>query len=231
MARATKADSVSAQLLACFEKRFRDGPTIRAELQIPATEFSVTVLFGPSGCGKSTVLRCLAGLERPESGNTSFLNEIWFDAEQRVNRSPQDRGIGYMFQEYALFPHLTVEQNIEYGLKPSQPTGWRQTVAKIIERFELTSLKHRLPLQISGGQQQRVALARSLVKRPRLLLLDEPLSALDSELRETLRCEMRNILSDLRIPVILVTHDRREAMAIADRVIVMNAGRMLHSGF
>jgi len=221
---------VSSELHACFEKQFLHGPTITAEFQAPANEFSVTVLFGPSGCGKSTILRCLAGLERPEFGIITLGNELWFDARKKVRRSPQGRGIGYLFQEYALFPHMTVEKNIAYGLRSLQPSCRQERVTQMLGRFHLTDLKNRLPSQISGGQQQRVALARTLVTSPKLLLLDEPLSALDSGLRDNLRCEMRNLLSDLKIPVVFVTHDRREAMAIADCVIVMHSGRMLQKG-
>lgn len=215
---------MSGDLVARFEKRFPRGAVIAADLIQPADQFSVTILFGPSGCGKTTVLRCLAGLERPETGRIDFRGDVWFDAAQRICRTPQHRDIGFLFQDYALFPHLTVEQNIGYGLRADAPAMRQRKIGEMLERFELSGLDRRYPHQISGGQQQRVALARTMIRRPKLLLLDEPLSALDAVLRETLRSQLRRMLAEFAIPVIVVTHDRTEAMALGDRVAVMEAG-------
>lgn len=215
---------MSGELVARFEKRFPRGAVITADLIQPADEFSVTILFGPSGCGKTTVLRCLAGLERPETGTIEFRGDIWFDAAQRISRTPQQRDIGFLFQDYALFPHLTVGQNIDYGLRAETTEKRLQAIGEMLERFQLNGLEHRYPHQISGGQQQRVALARVVIRRPKLMLLDEPLSALDSVLRDSLRSQLRRLLAEFAIPVIVVTHDRTEAMSLGDRVAVMEAG-------
>jgi molybdate transport system ATP-binding protein len=212
-------------LVARFVKRFPGGATIAADLRIPPG-FSVTTLFGPSGCGKTTVLRCLAGLERPCEGSIRTGSHVWFDAAARACLSPQQRDIGFLFQDYALFPHLTVAQNIGYGLRG----GSDSRVSELVDLFELAGLEHRRPHQISGGQQQRVALARVLARRPKLLLLDEPLSALDAMLREQLRFELRRLLGRFEIPVIVVTHDRTEAIALSDQIVVMESGCIRQSG-
>jgi len=210
-------------LTADFHLTHPRGPTIHGVLEMPATTHSITVLFGPSGCGKTTALRCLAGLERPERGRIQFGDQVWFDFESRTHLSPQDRGIGFVFQDYALFPHLRVVENIEYGLHALTMLERQTRVNEVIERFGLNEVRHRRPSQISGGQQQRAALARSLVTRPRLLLLDEPLSALDTGLRNELREDLRRHLQALDIPVVLVTHDEDEARLLADRVIKMGS--------
>jgi molybdate transport system ATP-binding protein len=211
-------------LTAEFEKHFRGGPVIRATLTQLADSFSITVLFGPSGCGKTTILRCLAGLERPEQGFVRCGPETWFDAAGQVFLPPQRRGIGYLFQDYALFPHLTVARNIAYGLANLSRADRGRKVAEIVALLHLTGLEDRYPAQLSGGEQQRVALARAVVRRPRLLLLDEPLSALDAPTREQLRRDLRRLLAELATPAILVTHDRTEALALADQVIVLDRG-------
>jgi len=221
---------MSTELAAQFVKRFGNEVTIAGSMCRPADRFSVTVLFGPSGCGKTTTLRCLAGLERPEEGRITIGQTTWFDAERRVFLSPQQRDIGYLFQEYALFPHLTVAQNIAYGLRGLSRNEKRRRVGEMLERFQLAGLEDRYPQQASGGEQQRIALARVLVRRPRLLLLDEPLSALDQPTREQLRLELRHTLVEFGIPVVLVTHDRIEAMALADHLIVQDRGRVRQQG-
>jgi molybdate transport system ATP-binding protein len=214
-------------LTAHFTKRFSSGAVIRAELRQSGRAPSVTVLFGPSGCGKTTVLRCLAGLERPEEGAIQFGAETWLDAEKSICVPPQRRGIGFVFQDYALFPHLTVEGNIGYGLSHAEH---RRCVRDVLERFTLTEAAGRHPHQLSGGQQQRVALARAMIRRPRLLLLDEPLSALDTALREHLRGELRRLLAACEIPVVVVTHDRTEALALGDELVVMSSGAPQQTG-
>ncbi len=220
----------ATELTAGFEKRFPGGTMIQVELRRPADPFSLTVLFGPSGSGKSTTLRCLAGLEKPERGIIRFGDEIWSDAARGIFLPPQRRRIGYLFQDYALFPHLRVAQNIGYGLGQVAPPERRQRIEEIVALLGLTGLDDRYPRQLSGGQQQRVALARALVCQPRLLLLDEPLSALDAPTREHLRRQLRRWLVELRMSTILVTHDPIEALALGDHVVVFEAGRVRQSG-
>ena len=217
-------------LLADFEKRFAGGPAIWVKLHHPVTGLSLTVLFGPSGSGKSTTLRCLAGLEKPDSGSIRFGDEIWFDAERNIFLPPQQRRIGYLFQDYALFPHLTVKQNIAYGLGKLSAAARRQRIEEMTALLGIAGLEDRYPRQLSGGQQQRVALARTLVCRPRLLLLDEPLSALDAPTREQLRRQLRRWLVELQISALLVTHDRIEALALGDHLALFDAGRVCQSG-
>jgi molybdate transport system ATP-binding protein len=216
-------------LIANLTKRF-PGVTIRAELHRPARGHSVTVLFGASGCGKTTVLRCLSGLERPEEGVIQFGSVTWFEASRGVCLPPQERGIGFVFQDYALFPHLTVAGNVGYSLGGLPATERRRRVGELLTRFQLSGQASQRPRQLSGGQQQRVALARALAARPRLLLLDEPLSALDAALREQLRTELRRLLAACDIPVLLVTHDRDEALALGDHLVVMCGGSVRQSG-
>jgi molybdate transport system ATP-binding protein len=221
---------MSAELLARFVKRFGREVMVEAHFRQPTDRFSITVLFGPSGCGKTTTLRCLAGLERPEEGQITFQETPWFDAERRVFLTPQQRDIGYLFQDYALFPHLKVAGNIAYGLRSVSRSEQRRRVGAILDLFHLRGLENRHPHQVSGGEQQRIALARVLVRRPRLLLLDEPLSALDQPTRQQLRPELRRLLMQFGIPVVLVTHDRIEAMALADHLIVLDHGRVRQQG-
>jgi molybdate transport system ATP-binding protein len=217
-------------LIARFTKRFPGGVAIHGALSQPLRGHSVTVLFGPSGCGKTTVLRCLAGLERPEEGLIQFGTETWFDAARGVSLAPQQRGIGFVFQDYALFPHLTVAGNVGYSLRGVSAVARQRRIAETLQRFGLEPLAQHRPRLLSGGQQQRVALARALVGRPRLLLLDEPLSALDAPLREELRADLRRLLTASEIPVMLVTHDRDEALSLGDELVVMSGGLVRQSG-
>jgi molybdate transport system ATP-binding protein len=221
---------MSEGFAADFEKYFPDGPVIRAHLERPADACAVTVLFGPSGAGKTTVLRCLAGLERPEAGWIRWGAETWFDATREIFLPPQRRGIGYLFQEYALFPHLTVAGNIGYGLTHLPRADRRRRVAELLDLMQLVGLENRYPKHLSGGQQQRVALARALARRPQVLLLDEPLSSLDAPTREQLRWELRRWLLNLKTPTVLVTHDRVEALALGDHVVVLDQGGVCQSG-
>lgn len=221
---------MTARIEARFEKRFPGGMVIEADWNQPAESFSVTVLLGPSGCGKTTTLRCLAGLARPDSGFIRWGNDGWFDADRRIHLLPQERGVGYCFQDYALFPHLTVRRNVGYGLHGLATTERNRHVENILDLFQIAELGERYPHQISGGQQQRVALARTMVSSPRLLLLDEPLSALDDATRIQIRSELRHLLSTLRVPTLVVTHDRVEAMALADQIIVLDKGKVRQQG-
>jgi molybdate transport system ATP-binding protein len=221
---------MTPELIAQFEKHFPGGPVIRGALRLRADGPSVTVLFGPSGSGKTTILRCLAGLERPDSGHVRFGDETWYDSARRIDWAPQRRGVGYLFQEHALFPHLTIAGNIAYGLGGVPGLDKRRRVAEAVRLLGLEGLEGRYPNQLSGGQRQRVALARALVRRPRLLLLDEPLSALDAPTREQLRWELRRLLLDVGTPTLLVTHDRVEAIALGDWVVVLCEGRVCQEG-
>src|SRR5438552_11070092 len=211
---------MSPELSAEFERCFPRGPLIRVKVKVPTDAFSITVLFGPSGSGKTTVLRCLAGLDRPDRGHIRFEGETWFDAARGIFLSPQRRGIGYLSQEYALFPHLTVARNIAFGLGDLDASPRQQHVHKMLGLLGLAGLESRWPRQLSGGEQQRVALARALVRQPRLLLLDEPLAALDAPTREHLRRELRRLLAELQVPTVLVAHDRIEALALGDTVVL-----------
>ena len=220
------ADEITAD----FEKAYPAGPTIHGVLRVPLGRPHVTVLFGPSGSGKTTVLRCLAGLERPTRGRIMFGTETWFDANTGKTASPQSRSIGYLFQDYALFPHLTVADNIAYALKGMSHAERVAQMHPLIRLLQLEGLEARRPGQLSGGQQQRVALARVLARRPRLLLLDEPLSALDAPTREQVRGELRGLLRNQGAPAICVTHDWVEALTLADEVAVIAVGRVLQVG-
>jgi putative spermidine/putrescine transport system ATP-binding protein len=183
-------------------------------------------LLGPSGCGKSTLLRCIAGLTPVTSGS------IFLDGKDLVPVSPQKRGIGMVFQSYALFPNMNVEQNVAFGLRMQKVSTdeMKQRVAEVLKLVELNEFAGRYPHQLSGGQCQRVALARSLVTRPRLLLLDEPLSALDARIRKHLREQIRAIQQELGLTTIFVTHDQEEALTMSDRIFLMNQGRIVQSG-
>ncbi|EPN43707.1 polyamine ABC transporter, ATP-binding protein [Pseudomonas syringae pv. actinidiae ICMP 18807] len=183
-------------------------------------------LLGPSGCGKSTLLRCIAGLTPVNSGR------ILLDGNDLVPLTPQKRNIGMVFQSYALFPNMTVEQNVAFGLRMQKVSAddSERHVAEILRMVELHDFAKRYPHQLSGGQCQRVALARSLVTRPRLLLLDEPLSALDARIRKLLREQIRAIQRELGLTTIFVTHDQEEALTMSDRIFLMNQGRIVQSG-
>jgi molybdate transport system ATP-binding protein len=224
-----------AILTANFRRQFPGGPEIVAEdLRIGG---GITVLFGASGSGKTTVLRCLAGLEIPDKGEIKFGDEVWFQksgkqkAESRNIFLPaRKRGAGFVPQDYSLFPHLAVAGNVGYGLNDLPATERAARVLETLRWLGLDGLEKRMPRELSGGQQQRVALARAVVRRPRLLLLDEPLAALDTPTRLRLRGELRHLLRQLGIPTILVTHDRFEALALGDDVVVLHDGRNVQQG-
>jgi len=213
-----------------IQRRFPRGPLIAARAGWPLDGDLVTVLFGPSGSGKTTVLRALAGLDRPDAGTITFAGETWFDGSTGRCAPPQARGVGLLFQEYALFPHLSVRGNVGYGLHRLEAQEREARVAGLAERFGLMGLLERRPAELSGGQRQRVALARALAPRPRLLLLDEPLSALDGPTRELLRGELRHLLEQAGVPAIVVTHDRIEALALGDRLVVLAEGQVRQVG-
>jgi molybdate transport system ATP-binding protein len=211
-------------------RRFRRGPTVEARAAWPLAADPVTVLFGPSGSGKTTVLRALAGLDRPDAGSIALGGETWFDGARGVFVPPQARGVGLLFQEYAIFPHLSVAANVGYGLHRLGRAARSARVGELAERLGIGQLLGRHPAELSGGQRQRVALARALAPRPRLLLLDEPLSALDAPTREALRAELRHLLEASGVPAVVVTHDRIEALALGDRLAVLVEGRIRQVG-
>jgi molybdenum ABC transporter ATP-binding protein len=212
------------------ERRFAGGPTVRARAVLPLDEGRVTVLFGPSGAGKTTVLRALAGLERPDAGTIDFDGERWLDAAAGTFVPPQARRVGVLFQEHALFPHLTVAANVAFGISALPRAERDARVAALAARLWVSDLLGRRPREISSGQAQRVALARAFAPLPRLLLLDEPLSALDAPTRDALRGELRELLEAAGIPVVLVTHDRTEALALGDRMLVLAGGAVRQAG-
>ena len=189
----------------------------------------VAVLFGPSGAGKTLTLQCLAGLIRPDTGRIVVDDRVLFDSATGVDLRPQHRRVGYVFQGYALFPHLTVGQNVAFGLRDRPRAERLARAAEVMERLGLAGLEHRRPGELSGGQRQRVALGRALAIDPPLLLLDEPLSALDAPLRRSLRDELRAILRGWGTAAVLVTHDFTEAYQLADRIVIYQGGRVIQS--
>lgn len=189
----------------------------------------VSVLFGPSGSGKTLTLQCLAGLVRPDAGRIVVDGRVLFDGGAGIHVPPQDRRLGYVFQGYALFPHLTVRSNIAFGLHGRPREARVQRTGEVIDRLGLVGLEDRYPHELSGGQRQRVALGRALAIEPALLLLDEPLVALDLPARRALRDELRDILTDWSIPTVLVTHDFSEAYHLGDRVVIYDQGRVRQS--
>ena len=211
---------------------------LRAELETSvgplALDVDLTVepgeclaLVGPSGAGKTSVLRAIAGLLEPERGRVSCGEQVWLDTVAGTRVPPEQRGCGYLFQEYALFPHLSAWRNVAYGL-PRE--GRRQRAHELLERFGLGGRGEARPHELSGGERQRVALARALARRPRVLLLDEPLSALDARTRAGASRELAATLRDAGVPALLVTHDFNEAALLGDRVAVLDAGRIVQEG-
>jgi iron(III) transport system ATP-binding protein len=192
----------------------------------------VVALLGPSGSGKTTLLRAIAGLDHPDSGRITVGDEVLFDGAKGVAVPPDRRNLGLVFQSYALWPHRTVFDNVAYGLKlRGVPAAERrERVAEVLSRIGLGALADRHPHQLSGGQQQRVALARAIVYEPRVLLLDEPLSNLDAKLREEARAWLRSLIQALGTSAVCVTHDQVEALAIADRVLLLDQGRIEQQG-
>ena len=204
---------------------------LHVDLSLPLRNFDVELaldveaetvgLVGPSGAGKTSVLRAVAGLTRPVRGTIACGGETWFDAQHGIDRRPEQRAVGYVFQEYALFPHLTVEQNVTFG-------GGRGD--GLLRRLGIDRLAGAKPGELSGGERQRVAVARALARSPRVLLLDEPMAALDPHTRGTVRAELHDLLRELRLPTLLVTHDFEDAAVLADRVGVLVDGRLRQVG-
>ncbi|WP_458185978.1 ABC transporter ATP-binding protein [Haladaptatus sp. NG-WS-4] len=204
-----------------------DGVTALEDVSFRVEDGEFFTLVGPSGCGKTTTLRAIAGFDEPTAGT------VRFGDREMAGVPPEDRDVGIVFQNYALFPHMSVGENVGYGLRFRDPPGTRtrdERVAELLELVDLADFDDRDPDELSGGQQQRVALARALAPGPDVLLLDEPMSALDARLRDDLRTQVARIQSDLGITTIYVTHDQEEALAISDRVAVMHDGRIEQIG-
>ncbi len=191
-------------------------------------EPGVTTLLGPSGCGKSLTLKCIAGIERPDAGHIELDGRVLFDSKRRIDLRPQERRVGYLFQNYALFPNMTVRQNLACGLRAVKSREERERrIDEMTALMRLDGLDRHKPHQLSGGQQQRAALGRILLSEPELLLLDEPFSALDAHLRDSLKIELRNMLLRFGREVLMVTHSREEAYDLSRRIAVMDRGRLL----
>jgi len=190
----------------------------------------ITILFGPSGAGKSTLLDCVAGLLRPDEGRIAVGIDVLFDSESRINVSAQKRRTAYVFQTLALFPHLSAEENVAYGLKDLHETEKRERTEAILKVFRVEKLRKQKPGEISGGERQRIALARSLVTEPRVLLLDEPLTGLDAELKAAIVDDLRAWNAARGIPILYVTHSREEVDALGERVIALDNGRVVSAG-
>jgi sulfate transport system ATP-binding protein len=206
-------------------RRFGDF-TALDDVSVEIPSGSLTALLGPSGSGKSTLLRVIAGLERPDAGSVEI------DGRDATNLAPQRRGVGFVFQHYAAFKHMTVRENVAFGLKVARrpKAEIRARVEELLELVQLPGLADRYPSQLSGGQRQRMALARSLAVQPSVLLLDEPFGALDARVRKELRAWLRHFHDEVHVTTVFVTHDQEEAMEVADRIVVMNHGRVEQVG-
>jgi molybdate transport system ATP-binding protein len=205
-----------------MQKRLPDG-VLHARF---TAKDEIVVLFGPSGAGKTTMLNCVAGLTNPDAGLIRLGDTVFFDSDSKKALPPQQRNVGYLFQDYALFPHMTVEQNIRYGLKK----GTNLRLAELLASVGIDRLLDKYPHQLSGGQKQRVALVRALATEPDILLLDEPLSALDADTRRQCQDELLRLHEMWRIPFLLVTHDLQEAERLGSVILVVQNGQMLPHG-
>ena len=223
---------VSAAMLAAQirkERRNADAPSFVLDISLEVPP-GITILFGPSGAGKSTLLDCIAGLARPDTGRIAAGGETLFDAAAAIDLSAQKRRIAYVFQTLALFPHLTAEENVAYGLNALRENKQRERVGEILSAFHVESLRKKKPGEISGGEKQRIALARSLVTEPRVLLLDEPLTGLDAKLKSAIVDDLRAWNTANRIPILYVTHSREEVDALGERVIAIDNGHVVSAG-
>jgi molybdate transport system ATP-binding protein len=218
---------LKAQLRKARSGRTRSSFVLDVAIVIPP---GITIVFGPSGAGKSTLLDCIAGLLKPDAGRIEIGGEILLDVERRIDVPPAKRKIAYVFQSLALFPHMTVEQNVAYGLAHMPAPDQALRVKAMLEAFRVQQLAKRKADEISGGEQQRVALARSLATLPRVLLLDEPLTALDEGLKQSIMEDLRRWNAVQNIPILYVTHSRPEVDALGERVIVLDEGKIVSTG-
>ncbi|MGD0073229.1 MAG: molybdenum ABC transporter ATP-binding protein [Candidatus Binataceae bacterium] len=216
-----------AALSVRLNRRMSESFVLEAAFDAPA---GFTMMLGPSGCGKTTILNCIAGLIRPDSGRIALGSRVLFDSPRGIDVPVAERRLGYLFQNLALFPHLTIEQNVQYGIAKLPARERRERMMALLESFRIAHLLKSKPGQVSGGEQQRAALARSLVTDPALLLLDEPLAALDSAAKATILDDLRAWNAARRIPIVYVTHSPREAFALGERVVVIESGRVIASG-
>lgn len=217
-------------LSVAIRKRFSGGNgnfELHAEFSAPQ---GISIVFGPSGAGKSTLLDCIAGLTMPDAGRIGMGGRTFFDSSEAANLSSQNRSVGYVFQDLALFPHLTVESNVQYGLAKLESSERHQRSAAILEAFRISPLRDRRPGAVSGGERQRVALARALVTDPCVLLLDEPLAGLDAVTKSKILDDLRSWNHAHRIPILYVTHSREEVFALGERVLVLDHGRIIAQG-
>lgn len=217
---------------ATIAKHFPPGPDsagFHLDVQFEAGR-GVTVLYGPSGSGKTLTLDSIAGFVAPSTGRIMLGDRILFDAEARVNLTPQQRSCGYVFQNEALFPHMTLRQNLAFAAHRLPRLERHRSIVEMLDRFRLTDLAGRYPRELSGGQRQRGSIARALIARPKAILLDEPGRGLDTVLRGELRAVIRELKSSLTVPVVLVTHDPEECFGLADQVLIADAGRIIHRG-
>ncbi len=205
------------------------GPAFTLDVQFIASP-GFTILFGASGAGKTTILDCIAGLRKPDFGRIVAGEDVLFDSQKSINIATRNRHVGYLFQTLALFSHMTVRQNIEYGLASIEPAEREKRTEDIADSFGIAKLYDRKPAEISGGERQRVALARALVTRPVALLLDEPMSALDAVIKARILDDLRRWNEQQAVPILYVTHEREEVYALGDRVLVLQAGRIVADG-
>ncbi len=213
-----------------IRKTLRSGPrSFQLDLQLHSSSRRI-VVFGPSGAGKSLLLKAIAGLARPDDGMIRLDGNTYFDSRAGIDLAPQTRKVGYLFQDYALFPHLTVRQNIGFGLRRGwfnpRPHQQFEAVERWLDAFGLRQMAHQLPHELSGGQRQRTALARALAFEPRALLLDEPFAALDPALRVRMRAELDQLQRSLKLPMILITHDRQDIDTFGEHVLYLRDGRI-----
>jgi molybdate transport system ATP-binding protein len=217
----------------------RNGVALEVDVCVPRRNLElrfvaqpgITILFGPSGAGKSTTLNAIAGLERPDRGLVKLGDEIWFDGATGVCRPVHLRGLAFVFQSLALFPHMTAVDNVEYGIDRAMPPNERRARAlQMLSRMKVAHVADRKPSTFSGGEAQRVALARAFARQPRVVLLDEPFSALDRDLRVALAADVRAWVEEMQVPLIHVTHQRNEARAMGNHVVMLEHGRVVAHG-